>query len=92
MATVLIARALVRECSLASRGRCQRRAGFLLVITVSANPKEEALMKTLVSTLIVLGLVAGAAAPAFAAETPRDKTACEKAHMKWDDTAKKCGR
>ena len=49
-------------------------------------------MKTLVSTLIVLGLVAGATAPAFAAETPRDKAACEKAHMKWDDSTKRCSK
>jgi hypothetical protein len=64
----------------------------LLVSTVSANPKEETLMKTLVSMIIALGLVAGATAPAFAGETPRDKTACEKAHMKWDESAKRCSK
>jgi hypothetical protein len=31
-----------------------------------------------------------AAAPAFAADSPKTKAECEKAHMKWDATAKKC--
>ncbi len=49
-------------------------------------------MKNLVSLVVALGLVAGAAAPAFAAETPKTKADCEKAHMKWDDAAKKCSK
>jgi hypothetical protein len=50
----------------------------------------ENVMKTLVSLIVALG-VAGVAAPAFAAE-PKTKADCVKAHMKWDDTAKKCGK
>lgn len=49
-------------------------------------------MKTLVSFAVALGLLAGAAAPAFAAETPKTKAECEKAHMKWDDASKKCSK
>ena len=42
-------------------------------------------MKTLVS-IITVGL-----AVAFAADkAPTSKSACEKAHMTWDATAKKC--
>jgi hypothetical protein len=48
-------------------------------------------MKTLVSLIVALGVVAGPTAPGFAGE-PKTKTDCVKAHMKWDDTAKKCGR
>ncbi len=48
-------------------------------------------MKNFVSLVVALGLVAGAAAPAFAAE-PKTKADCEKAHMKWDDAAKKCSK
>jgi len=39
-----------------------------------------------------LGLAAGAAAPAFAADSPKNKAECEKSHMKWDATAKKCSK
>jgi hypothetical protein len=47
-------------------------------------------MKTLVS-IITLGLAVAFAAPAFAADkTPMSKSTCEKAHMTWDATAKKC--
>jgi ABC-type proline/glycine betaine transport system substrate-binding protein len=49
-------------------------------------------MKTLVSIVVALGLVAGATAPAFAADAPKTKADCEKAKMKWDDTAKKCSK
>jgi hypothetical protein len=48
-------------------------------------------MKTLVSMIIALGLVAGASAPVLAA-APKDKAACDKAHMKWDDASKKCSK
>jgi ABC-type proline/glycine betaine transport system substrate-binding protein len=47
-------------------------------------------MKTLVTLLVGLGLVAGAAAPTFAADAPKTKADCEKAKMKWDDSTKKC--
>jgi hypothetical protein len=47
-------------------------------------------MKTFVS-IITLGLAVAFAAPAFAADkAPTSKSACEKAHMTWDATAKKC--
>jgi hypothetical protein len=47
-------------------------------------------MKTLVS-IITLSLAVAFAAPAFAAEkVPTTKSGCEKAHMTWDATAKKC--
>ena len=44
--------------------------------------------KTLVS-IITLGLAIGFTAPAYAA-TPTSKAACEKAHMTWNTSAKKC--
>ena len=49
-------------------------------------------MKTLVSVIVALGLAVGAAAHAFAADAPKTKADCEKAKMKWDDTAKKCSK
>jgi hypothetical protein len=49
-------------------------------------------MKTLVSMIVALGLVAGASAPVLAASAPKDKASCDKAHMKWDDTSKKCSK
>jgi hypothetical protein len=51
----------------------------------------ENVMNKLVSMIVALGVVAGVAAPAFAAE-PKTKADCVKAHMKWDDTAKKCSK
>ena len=47
-------------------------------------------MKKLVLLAVALGLTVGAAAPVFAADAPKTKGDCEKAHMKWDATAKKC--
>ena len=48
-------------------------------------------MKTLVSTIVALGLAVAFTAPAFAADkAPTTKADCEKAKMKWDATAKKC--
>ena len=47
-------------------------------------------MKKLVLLAVALGLTAGAVAPSFAADAPKTKIDCEKAHMKWDATAKKC--
>jgi hypothetical protein len=47
-------------------------------------------MKTLVS-ILTLGLAVAFTAPAFATEkAPTTKSACEKAHMTWDATGKKC--
>jgi len=47
-------------------------------------------MKKLVTALIALGLVAGCVAPTLAAEQHKTKASCEKAHMKWDASAKSC--
>jgi hypothetical protein len=47
-------------------------------------------MKALAS-ILALSLVVTFSAPAFAgAKPPHTKAACEKAHMTWDATAKKC--
>jgi hypothetical protein len=47
-------------------------------------------MKTLVS-IITLGLAIAFTVPTYAAEkAPTSKAACEKAHMTWDASAKKC--
>jgi len=47
-------------------------------------------MKTLASVL-ALSLTLALTATAFAAtKPPHTKPACEKAHMTWDDAAKKC--
>jgi hypothetical protein len=48
-------------------------------------------MKYLVSVIVALGLAVGFAAPAFA-KAPSTQADCEKAKMKWDDTAKKCSK
>jgi hypothetical protein len=47
-------------------------------------------MKNFLSLVVAFGLAAGAVAPAFAAEAPKNKADCEKAKMKWDETTKKC--
>jgi hypothetical protein len=50
-------------------------------------------MKTLLSTIIAVGLAVAFTAPAFAADkTPKTQAACEKAKMKWDATAKTCAK
>jgi ABC-type proline/glycine betaine transport system substrate-binding protein len=49
-------------------------------------------VKTFVALVVALGLAASVTAPAFAAETPKDKASCEKAKMKWDDATKKCSK
>jgi hypothetical protein len=49
-------------------------------------------MKYLVSVIIALGLAVAFTAPTFAAEPPATKADCEKAHMKWNDTAKSCSK
>jgi len=45
-------------------------------------------MRTLVS-IITLGLAIAFTAPVYAA-APTSKAACERAHMTWDASAKKC--
>ena len=50
---------------------------------------EETSMKALVS-ILAFSLIVAVAAPAFAGATPKTQAACEKAHLKWDATAKKC--
>lgn len=50
----------------------------------------EETMKKFVTMIVALGLATAFAAPTFAAEPPKTKADCEKAKMKWDDTAKKC--
>jgi hypothetical protein len=48
-------------------------------------------MTKFVPVLVALGLAVAFIAPASAADkAPTTKAACEKAHMKWDATAKKC--
>jgi ABC-type proline/glycine betaine transport system substrate-binding protein len=47
-------------------------------------------MRKLVSVIIALGLAVGFAVPSFAADAPKTKHACEKAHMKWDSSTKTC--
>ena len=49
-------------------------------------------MKTFVSLVVALGLAAVATSSAFAADSPKNQADCEKAHMKWDATAKKCSK
>jgi hypothetical protein len=48
-------------------------------------------MKTAIMLAVALGIAAGATAPAFAAG-PKTKADCEKNHMKWDDSTKKCSK
>ena len=48
-------------------------------------------MKSVVSMIVALGLAVAFTAPAFSADTPTTKADCQKAGMKWDDAAKKCG-
>jgi hypothetical protein len=59
----------------------------------SASYLEEKSMSKLLSIAVALGLAISFAAPGFAADkTPTNKSACEKAHMKWDDSAKTCSK
>lgn len=48
-------------------------------------------MKKIILVLVALGL-AVSVAPAAYAGSPKTKAACEKAKMKWDDTAKTCSK
>lgn len=56
----------------------------------SAIPLGDTSMKNLVSLIVALALAVGFAAPTFAADAPKTKSACEKAHMKWDASTKTC--
>jgi hypothetical protein len=47
-------------------------------------------MKTLLSTIMALGLAAAIAAPAWAGDAPKTKEDCEKAGMKWDEASQSC--
>jgi hypothetical protein len=49
-------------------------------------------MKKFVMMIVALGLAAAFVGPTFAADAPKTKADCEKAKMKWDDTAKKCSK
>lgn len=52
----------------------------------------EETMKKFVTMIVALGLAVAFAGPTFAADAPKTKADCEKAKMKWDDTAKKCSK
>jgi len=59
------------------------------------KPLRRRIMKSLVSVIAALGLAVAVAGTAFASgpqrsSPPDNKADCEKAHMKWDDTSKKC--
>jgi hypothetical protein len=47
-------------------------------------------MRNLASMIVAIGLAVAFTSPSFAAETPKTKADCEKAHMKWNDTSKTC--
>jgi hypothetical protein len=56
-------------------------------------PNEEITMKPIVSLLVALGLAVAFSGSALAAEkAPKTQAACEKAHMTWDATGKKCSK
>ena len=55
--------------------------------------KEELSMSKLLAITVALGLVLASATPGLAADkAPNTKSACEKAHMKWDDSSKTCSK
>jgi hypothetical protein len=57
----------------------------------SALPhQKEEIMRNILSVIVALGLAVTFVGPTFAA--PKTKADCEKAHMKWDDTAKTCSK
>jgi len=50
-------------------------------------------MSKLLAITVALGLAISFAVPGFAADkAPTTKSACEKAHMKWDPSAKTCSK
>ena len=46
------------------------------------------LMRTLIATVVALGLAS--ASPALAGDAPKTKADCEKAGMKWDEASQTC--
>ena len=59
----------------------------------AAPATEEMSMTKLLSIAVALGLAVSFATPGLAADkTPTTKAACEKAHMKWDDSTKTCSK
>jgi hypothetical protein len=52
--------------------------------------KEGKQMRIMVSMIVALGLAVGFSDVTFAADAPKTKADCEKAHMKWNDAAKTC--
>jgi hypothetical protein len=57
----------------------------LVIVTLG-----DASMKKLVSALVAVGLAVSFITPTLAADAPKTKSACEKAHMKWDASTKTC--
>jgi len=50
-------------------------------------------MRKLLALTVALGLAVAFATPGLAADkAPTTKSACEKAHMKWDDSLKTCSK
>ncbi len=50
-------------------------------------------MKKIMTVVIAAGLSLAFAAPGLTAEkVPTTKAACQKAHMKWDDSSKICSK
>jgi hypothetical protein len=49
-------------------------------------------MRTVLATIIALGIAAASAAPALAGDAPKTKADCEKAGMKWDEATQTCGK
>jgi hypothetical protein len=65
-------------------------SSIIHILPMSAKRSGGISMKSFVSIIVALGLAVAFTAPAFAADPPATKADCEKAKMKWDDTAKKC--
>jgi hypothetical protein len=53
---------------------------------------KEIPMVKVVNAAIAASFLLVVAAPAFAADAPKTEKACKKAKMKWDATAKTCGK
>jgi cytochrome c556 len=50
-------------------------------------------MSKLLAITVAMGLAVACATPGLAADkTPTNKSACEKAHMKWDNSLKTCSK
>jgi hypothetical protein len=64
-----------------------------LAVFIKKPLEEEKPMKSLVSMIVALGLAVAFTGAAFAAtKMPTTQAACEKAHMTWDATTKKCSK